>query len=150
MVGNKTPEEIRGGLVSLGKADILCHWSDREFTRQLSVELRDIKYRGVNPVAVACSYFLYRNTSQAPHRMPRVLSQLGLGGRNCYTIKHQASLGASIYLRDAEESSGPREVVVVVGCGGSIVFDGREAIQVENAEAVGGKAHSKRSTYKRR
>jgi hypothetical protein len=125
-------EIVEGPLWQLTGEQKLVHWSDRTFSRMLSTELAQINLRGVNPVAVSASFYLYREGSKVPATIPKQLVQMGLGGKNRYIIDAGVSGSPSIYIKAPVVSGDAAEVVVVLGCGGYIDFNGEKKATVVN------------------
>jgi hypothetical protein len=122
---NGQPEIVSGRLVQLGPNDTLVHWSGRRFASLTSTELARIELRGVNPLAVCASFYLYRNGA-GPARCPAQLRRMGLGGEYRYAITSAIGNNISIYQKNALPArvGEAEEVVVVLGCGGTITYQG--------------------------
>ncbi len=115
-------EIIPGALINMAPGWTLAHWSAANFNQMLSTEIHDFQQIG-HKFRVGASFYLYQGP--APDNMPNQLGLMGLGGQNRYTIDHNV---ANANLRVYTKTQGnPQEVAVVLGCGGSIAFDGNRA-----------------------
>ncbi|WP_295580019.1 hypothetical protein [uncultured Lamprocystis sp.] len=86
----------------------------------LSVEIHQFVQLG-HKFRVGASFYLYQGA--LPKSRPQQLQLLDLGGNKRYTINHTLGNQMSVFYKGSNLAD-PAEVTIVLGCGGSITFDG--------------------------
>lgn len=125
MLPTAAPRWSPAGWSSWGLTTPWCIGAGGASPALMSTELALIEMRGVNPLAVCASFYLYRNGA-GPARCPAQLRRLGLGGEYRYALTSAVGNGLSIYQKNALPArvGEAEEVVVVLGCGGTITYQG--------------------------
>jgi len=132
ILGN--PEIVSGAPVFLGPGDTLVHWGRARYPSILSTEIAHIQPLAIK--VVCASFYLYRNGTPLPTRCPTSLTALGIAGQYRYTIDNNIG-NVPIFLK-SNTPANPAEVVVVLGCGGSIAYPGTGGTGVTGSEAATG------------
>ncbi|MDX8347640.1 hypothetical protein SLH49_06540 [Cognatiyoonia sp. IB215446] len=133
---NGRPEIVSGKLIQLSPGDTLVHYSNGDFSTLYSRELANITLRGVNPTVVCISFWLYRG-SEGPDKPTKAMKLLGLGSKYKYTLGSDCAGKLSIYQKYKDASPGANEVVLAVGCGGSVdIGAGRRATRVNSFDSM--------------
>jgi len=132
ILGN--PEIVSGSPVFLAPGDTLVHWSGGRFSSILSTEIADIQATGTK--MVCASFYLYRSGTPLPTRCPGSLTSFGLAGQYRYTIDN--SIGNIPIFLKSNTPANPAEVVVILGCGGSLSYAGTGGTGVSGSESATG------------